>query len=272
MSNRPVAIVTGGGTGIGSATARQLRDEGWEVIISGRRPEPLQLIADQTGAIPVVADTYTQSDVTKLVESALERFGSLDGLVLNAGIVRPGSAGELTDQAWDEMMRTNLTGPFRLVREALPQLLASRGAIVGVASAAALRATEGIAGYCASKAGLTMLMQSIAVDYGPSGLRANAVCPGWTRTEMADMEMKEYGADLGLSPEEAYRTATAFVPARRPGKAAEVARVIAWLLSDNASYINSAVIPVDGGMISVDPGSLGFTARTIAEPASQGTA
>jgi len=270
--NHPVAIVTGGGSGIGSATARQLRANGWEVIISGRRPEPLQLIADQTGAVPVVADTYTQSDVTKLVESALERFGSLDGLVLNAGVVRAGSAGGLSDQAWDEMMSTNLTGPFRLVREALPHLLISRGAIVGVASAAALRATDGIAGYSASKAGLTMLMQSIAVDYGQFGIRANAVCPGWTRTEMADMEMKEYGADLGLSPEEAYRTATSFVPARRPAEATEIAQVISWLLSDKASYINSAIIPVDGGMISVDPGSLGFAARTAAEPANEGTA
>ncbi|MGJ0383860.1 SDR family NAD(P)-dependent oxidoreductase [Paenarthrobacter nicotinovorans] len=271
MSSPPVAIITGGGSGIGGATAARLRAEGWEVVISGRRPEPLQLIAEQTGAVPVVADTYSQPDVTKLVESTFERFGSVNGLVLNAGIVRPGSVGELADDDWDDMMRTNLTGPFRLVREALPHLLASQGAIVGVASAAALRATEAIAGYCASKAGLTMLMQSIAVDYGPRGLRANAVCPGWTRTEMADVEMQEYGADLGLGPEEAYRTATSFVPARRPAQASEVADVISWLLSNKASYINAAVIPVDGGMVSVDPGSLGFSAMTTAALTSKAT-
>lgn len=131
--------------------------------------------------------------------------------------------------------------------------MAARGAIVGVASAAALRATEGTAGYNATKAGLAMLMQSVAVDYGPLGVRANAVCPGWTRTEMADMEMQEYGAELGLNYQDTYRVATSFVP--------EAADVIAWLLSNNASYVNSAVLPVDGGMIAVDPGALALDPR-----------
>lgn len=131
--------------------------------------------------------------------------------------------------------------------------MAARGAIVGVASAAALRATKGTAGYNATKAGLAMLMQSVAVDYGPLGVRANAVCPGWTRTEMADMEMQEYGAELGLNYQDTYRVATSFVP--------EAADVIAWLLSNNASYVNSAVLPVDGGMIAVDPGALALDPR-----------
>ncbi|AXJ10456.1 SDR family NAD(P)-dependent oxidoreductase [Arthrobacter sp. PM3] len=259
MSNRPVAIVTGGGTGIGSAAAGALRAQGWEVVISGRRAEPLQRIAEATGAFPVVADACLQQDVSRLVESALARFGSVSGLVLNAGIVRPGSAGELSNEDWDAMIGTNLTGPFRLIREAMPHLLDTNGAIVGVSSAAALRATAGTAGYSATKAGLAMLVQSIAVDYGPRGVRANVVCPGWTRTEMADMEMKEYGAELGLSSDDAYKAATSFVPARRPAEAAEVADVIAWLLSDKASYVNAAVIPVDGGMISVDPGGLALS-------------
>lgn len=143
----------------------------------------------------------------------------------------------------------------------MPHLVASRGSIVGVASAAALRASGGIAGYNATKAGLTMLMQSIAVDYGPRGVRANAICPGWTRTEMADMEMQEYGAELGIDYTDAYKVATSFVPARRPATSAEVAEAIGWLLSDKASYVNSAVLPVDGGMIAVDPGGLALDPR-----------
>ncbi len=261
MSNHRVVIITGGGTGIGAATAGVLRSQGWEVIICGRRLEPLQQVAESTGAIPVVADAASAEDVNQLVASTVERFGSLNGLVLNAGIVRAGLVGELADEAWDDMVRTNLTGPFRLLRAAMPHLVAARGAIVGVASAAALRATEGTAGYNATKAGLAMLMQSVAVDYGPLGVRANAVCPGWTRTEMADMEMQDYGAELGLDYQDAYRVATSFVPARRPADASEVADVIAWLLSDNASYVNSAVLPVDGGMIAVDPGALALDPR-----------
>lgn len=261
MNSSPVAIVTGGGTGIGAATAAALRADGWEVVICGRRLEPLRQVADATGAIPFTADASSGGDIVRLVGSTVERFGSIDGLVLNAGVVKAGRVGELTDEHWDAMVSTNLTGPFRLVRAALPHLLAARGAIVGVASAAALRATGGIPGYNVTKAGLAMLIQSIAVDYGPEGIRANAVCPGWVRTEMADMEMREIGAALGMGYQEAYEVGTSFVPMRRPADAAEVARAIGWLLSENASYINAAVLPIDGGMIAGDPGSLAFDSR-----------
>lgn len=260
MSNQRTVIITGGGTGIGAATAGTLRSHGWNVMICGRRIGPLQQVAEATGAIPFVADAASP-DVNKLVEATLDRFSSIDGLVLNAGIVRPGPVGELSDEDWNAMIGTNLAGPFRLLRAAMPHLVNARGAIVGVASAAALRATEGTAGYNATKAALTMLIQSVAVDYGPMGVRANAVCPGWTRTEMADMEMQEYGLELGLDYQDAYRAATSFVPARRPADASEVADVIAWLLSDNSSYVNSAVLPVDGGTISVDPGALALDPR-----------
>jgi meso-butanediol dehydrogenase / (S,S)-butanediol dehydrogenase / diacetyl reductase len=261
MNSNPVAIVTGGGTGIGAASAAALRAEGWEVIICGRRLETLEEVAQTTGAVPIVADAASGDGVRQLVASTVKRFGSINGLVLNAGIIRPGAVGDLADEDWDAMVRTNLTGPFLLAKAAMPQLIAAGGSIVGVASAAALRASGGIPGYNASKAGLVMLMQSIAVDYGPFGVRANAVCPGWTRTEMADMEMDECRTELGLDRQQAYSVATSFVPSRRPAEAAEVGKVVAWLLSDQASYVNAAVIPVDGGMIAVDPGSLALDPR-----------
>ncbi|MGJ7546977.1 SDR family NAD(P)-dependent oxidoreductase [Pseudomonas alloputida] len=261
MQNRPVAIVTGGGTGIGAATASVLVSAGWNVVICGRRLEPLQKVAEESGAFPIVADASSEKDLKQLVDTTIERFGSLNGLVLNAGIVRAGPVGVLSDTDWDDMVRTNLTGPFKLLRAAIPHLIASRGAIVGVGSAAALRATGEIPGYNATKAGLSMLMQSVAVDYGPQGVRANTVCPGWVRTEMADMEIQEYGRTLGMDREQAYARATAFVPTRRPATAPEVADVIAWLLSDKASYVNAAVLPVDGGMIAGDPGSIALDPR-----------
>lgn len=261
MQNRPVAIVTGGGTGIGAATASALISAGWNVVICGRRLEPLEKVASETGAFPIVADASSEKDLSRLVEATLNQFGSLNGLVLNAGIVRVGPVGVLSDDDWDDMVRTNLTGPFKLLRAAIPHLIASRGSIVGVGSAAALRATGEIPGYNATKAGLSMLMQSVAVDYGPQGVRANTVCPGWVRTEMADMEMREYGAALGMDREQAYTRASAFVPARRPASASEVADVIAWLLSDKSTYVNAAVLPVDGGMIAGDPGSIALDSR-----------
>jgi NAD(P)-dependent dehydrogenase (short-subunit alcohol dehydrogenase family) len=121
-------------------------------------------------------------------------------------------------------------------------------------------------GYAATKAGLVMLTQSLAVDHAPDGLRANVVCPGWTITEMADEEMAAFGAERGIAAAEAYELVTALVPQRRPARASEVAAVVAWLLSDAASYVNGAVIPVDGSASAVDIGTVAFDPRVSLRP------
>lgn len=260
MSNR-IVLVTGGGTGIGAAVAAQLRAAGDRVVICGRRAEPLQRVADQTGALAVVADVGTAAGVGTVVEQTIAAYGSLHGLVLNHGIIRTGRIDELSEQDWQDTLQVNLTGPFLLARAALPHLLAARGAVVAVASVAALRASEAMAAYSASKAALILLTQSLAVDHGPDGLRANVVCPGWTATEMADMEMAELGESRGISATEAYQLATAMVPQRRAASADEVAGAVCWLLSDTASYVNGAVLPVDGGSCVVDPGTLALDPR-----------
>jgi meso-butanediol dehydrogenase/(S,S)-butanediol dehydrogenase/diacetyl reductase len=256
-----VVLVTGGGTGIGAAVARQLTNSGDSVVICGRREEPLRKLAEQTGALAVVADVGEPDGVTHVVDETISTFGALDGLVINHGIIRPGRVGELSDQDWDDTIRINLTGPFLLIRAALPHLLNSRGTVVSVSSVAALRASEAMAAYSASKAGLLLLTQSLVVDYGATGLRANVVCPGWTETEMADMEMAELGEARGISTEDAYRLATATVPQRRAASADEVAGAVCWLLSDAASYVNGAVLPVDGGSCVVDAGTLALDPR-----------
>lgn len=258
---RRVALVTGGGSGIGAATAAVLQSSGWHVVICGRRQAALEAVAAATGATTIAADVASPEDARRLVREVVERHGRLDGVVLNAGTVRPGSVSALRDEDWDAMVATNLSGPFRILRDALPHLTHSGGSVVGVASMSALRATSATAGYNATKAGLVMLMQSIAVDYGPQGVRSNVLCPGWTRTEMADGEMAELAAERDIDVETAYQQATAMVPLRRPAEAKEVAAVVKWLLSDEASYVNGAVLPVDGGQAPVDPGVVAFDPR-----------
>jgi meso-butanediol dehydrogenase/(S,S)-butanediol dehydrogenase/diacetyl reductase len=140
---------------------------------------------------------------------------------------------------------------------------------VSVASVAALRAASDMGGYAATKAGLAMLTQSLAVDHAHEGLRANVVCPGWTITEMADTEMAAFGGERGLAIDQAYDLVTALVPQRRPASADEIAAVVTWLLSEAASYVNGTVIPVDGSAAAVDVGTVPFDPRVrLAEESS----
>ena len=266
MSQPHAVLVTGGGSGIGAAVARRLAVAGAQVAICGRRATSLRAVAAETGALDFVCDVCDADAVARLVESVADAFGRLDGLVLNAGVMAPGGVADLSPVDWSAMVSVNLTGAFLVARAALPHLIASRGAVVSVASIAALRAAGGMGGYAATKAGLAMLTQSLAVDHAHQGLRANVVCPGWTVTEMADEEMAAFGAERGLGVPEAYELVTALVPQRRPAQADEVAAVVAWLLSGEASYVNGAVIPVDGSAAAVDVGTVAFDPRVSLRP------
>lgn len=261
VTDKRVVIVTGGGTGIGEAVVRLLRAEGHHVVASGRRSEPLRRLERETGALAHPSDVGDPEAAEGLVRAALAAHGRLDGLVLNAGIGRGGTVGDLSLEDWDEVMRTNVTGPLLLLRAAIPHLLEASGAVVAVASVSALRNGTSNVPYATSKAALLQLCRSVAVDYGRQGVRANIVCPSWVKSEMADRRMARFAAEADLQGDgvvSAYEEVTRLLPLGRPGEPGEIAEAIGWLLSPAASYVNGAVLTVDGGATAVDPGTLAF--------------
>jgi NAD(P)-dependent dehydrogenase (short-subunit alcohol dehydrogenase family) len=254
-----VALVTGGGTGIGAATARLFAREGARVVVTGRRTEPLAAIAEEIGGGACPGDAALPADAERAVRLCTERFGGLDVLVANAGGEGGGAVLDTDDIRWEAALRSNLTSAFVSARAALPELLRrGRGSIVVVSSEAAVTPAPRLAGYSATKTALLGLARSLAVDYGPRGVRANAICPGWVRTPMADQEMDRLAAAHGLDREGAYALACAQLPLRRPAEPDEVAQVCLFLASDESSFVSGAVLTVDGGATAVDVGTLAF--------------
>lgn len=248
-----VAIVSGGGTGIGAATARLFAREGAKVVVTGRRPEPIQAVADEVGGRPVAGDTADPVHVAEAVSVAREAFGGLDVVVANAGLGFGGAAADVDDERWGRTFDVNVTGAFRLVRAALPSLLErGRGSIVVVSSVSAVvSGTEGAA-YQASKAALLGLTRSLAVDYGPRGIRANALLPGWVVTEMGDRAMEGLIGDAATSIEDAYGVVTRHTPLRRAASADEMAACCLFLASEESSYVTGTTLVADGGGLAVD--------------------
>jgi NAD(P)-dependent dehydrogenase (short-subunit alcohol dehydrogenase family) len=255
-----VVLVTGGGTGIGAAIAARAAHDGWQVVITGRRRDPLEAVAAAHPGIRIeVGDSSDEAVVQRVVGRIREDFGRLDAVVANAGIMVEATAEETELATWNEVLRVNLTGPYLLARAAMPMLRESRGAFVAIGSISGLRASTRSAAYATSKAGLSMLVRSIAIDEGAAGVRANIVCPGWVGTEMADEEMDRHAERSGLRDRDAaYADLTSLVPARRPGRPEEIAGAVAWLIGEDSGYVNAAEIVVDGGTVQVDAGTAPF--------------
>ena len=238
-----VALVTGGGTGIGAAVVRRFVAEGASVVATGRRAEPLEAVAEETGAVAVRGDVADEAHVRQAVGATAERFGGLDIVVNNAGV---GWAD------WQQTLDANLTGAMLVCNEALPHLVERRGSIVNVASVSGYLASAGSPAYSVSKAGLIMLTRSLAFNYGPRGVRVNAVCPGWVRTPMGDTSMDEVAEQQGVDRERAYELTTRFVPLCRAGDPDEIASACLFLASREASFVTGASLVVDGGAMVVD--------------------
>ncbi|WP_246002702.1 SDR family NAD(P)-dependent oxidoreductase [Nocardia tenerifensis] len=255
-----VALITGGGTGIGAAAARRLVAEGASVVLSGRRQEPLEAVAAELGDAALVAagDAADAADVERMVAAAVDRYDRLDMVVANAGGHGLGAVSETTDDDWELAMRVNVTTAFVTARTALPHLRGRGGSIVVVSSLAGLFAGPAVAGYVTAKHALIGLTRSLARDYGRDGVRVNALCPGWVRTPMADEQMDVLAAQRGIDREAAYRLVTRDTPLGRPVEPDEIAAIVAFLLSPDAAAMTGSVVVADSGAAAVDLPTIAF--------------
>lgn len=260
-TDRKVALITGGGTGIGAAVATRLAQDGLRIAVAGRREAPLKDVAARTGALVVPGDMADSDDARSVIDQVVAHFGRLDVVVANAGGHGFSTVGETDDQSWSDSLNANLTTAFKTVRAALPELTRNRGSVVIVSSLAGLFAGPGVAGYTVGKHALIGLTKTLARDYGPANVRVNALCPGWVRTPMADAEMDEFALAAGIaSRDEAYGRVTEHVPLRRPAQPEEMASIVRFLVSDEASYITGSTIVADGGAHIVDLPTVPFEA------------
>lgn len=254
-----VALITGGGTGIGAEVARRMASEGAQVALMGRRREPLEKVAAEFGGMVVAGDASSGADVRAAIAEIKAAHGRLDILVANAGGHGVGPTMETTDADWALATKLNLDTAFVCARECLPELIASKGNIVIVASIAGLFAGPTAVGYVTMKHATIGLGKSLARDFGRKGVRTNMICPGWVATAMADEQMDMLVAERGLdSVDAAYVLVTKDVPAGRPATPAEVSNVICFVASDEAVMMNGSIVTVDGGSSVVDLPTLAF--------------
>ena len=244
-----VALITGGAGAIGRATARRFLDDGARVAVADRSTASLERVAadvhDRGGDLTThLVDVTSDDSVRDLTRAVIAAHGRLDILFTCAGVLAPGSVTETSLEDWDRTIATNLTGPFLASRHVVPAMLANGGgAIVHMSSTAGVVAEAGIAAYCASKGGIVMLARQMAVDYARAGIRVNVVCPGWIDTPFNDPAIDRAGGRDALAP-----FIDVMVPMGRQGEPAEVADVVAFLVSDEARLMTGAVVMVDGGL------------------------
>lgn len=228
-------LVTGAGSGLGAGIARCLAERGWTVLVNDLDVGLTAEVADAIGGLPLPGDAGDP----QLVERAVGLAGGLHGLVNNAGIILRAPLADLDDAALARCLEVNLALPMRLAKAALPHLERSGGSVVNVASMTSESPQIGGGAYSASKAGLVAFTRQAAVEWGPRGVRVNAVSPGMVVSGMAALAY----ADPVLAQRRA-----AMVPLRRLGVAADVGSVVAFLLSQDAAYVSGETVLVDGGL------------------------
>jgi len=246
--NNKVALITGGTSGIGEATALLFAKEGAEIVITGRNKqrgaEVVKRIKDVgSGAIFIHADASSAGDCRGAVEETKEEFGRLDILFNNAGVFYPHTALECSEKEWDEQIDINLKGTFLMSKFALPVMIAQRGGvIVNNASGWGIVGGDRAVAYCASKGGVVLMTKAMAIDHGAQGIRVNCICPGDVETPMLPLDPKMRGLKW-----ENYIAGCASRPLGRVGTVEEIAKAVLFLASDDSSFMTGAALVVDGG-------------------------
>ena len=237
-----VVVVTGAGSGIGEASAKRFAEEGASVVLVGRTAQKLEeTLAGMTPGDHLVAacDVSEAGQVKQLSETVLNKYGRVDVLVNNAGVIVQGRVHEVGLDAWKTLMKTDLDGVFHGVHYFMPALLKSKGNVVNISSVSGLGGDWGMSIYNAAKGAITNFTRALAMDYGADGVRVNAVCPGFTLTDLTE----DASQDQALM-ERFYDR----IPLRRAGEADDIAHAILFIASDEASYITGVNLPVDGGI------------------------
>jgi NAD(P)-dependent dehydrogenase (short-subunit alcohol dehydrogenase family) len=237
-----VAIVTGGASGMGAATAREFRAAGAEVVIVDRNAELAAQVIDEIGGAVAIGDVSDSVFCNMAVERTLKSYGRLDILVNAAGIILRADALNTSDEQWQRVLNVNVNGVFFMSRAAIgPMKKQGQGAIINFGSIWGEVGAAGVVAYCAAKGAVHQLTRAMALDYVKDGIRINAVCPGEVNTPMLASERSE-----PVTPELMQRLAEA-VPLGRMAEPVEIARVVLFMASDAASYMTGAMITVDAG-------------------------
>jgi NAD(P)-dependent dehydrogenase (short-subunit alcohol dehydrogenase family) len=240
-----VAIITGGGSGIGRGIALAFAREGASIVICGRDGKKLDRVTQEIGpaCLPVAADLRLAQDIEKLVSAAIKEFGRVNILVNNAGLLVPGTAESLSEDQWDQTFNTNVRGLWLLARAALPHLRAAGGgSIINIGSVLSFLGARNRVAYSASKGAVLAMTRAMALDHAAEKIRVNCICPGIVETEM----VAAFAMD-----ENARRQRLALHPADRFGQPAHVAGLAVYLASDESSWVTGAAFPVDGGYSAV---------------------
>jgi 3-oxoacyl-[acyl-carrier protein] reductase len=238
-----VALVTGGGRGIGAATARLLAEEGARVAVSDLDEGPAREVAEPINGLALACDVSKSEQVEAMVDRAVKELGRLDILVACAGITRDNLLFKMTDEDWDAVIDTHLKGTFLCARAAQRHMVDQKyGKIVFLSSTSAL-GNRGQTNYSAAKAGLQGMARTLAIELGPFNINVNAVAPGFVETRMTRATAERLGVDY-----EAFKIGAASqIPLRRVGQPQDIASVIAFLCSDDSSFVSGQTLYVRGG-------------------------
>ncbi len=246
-------VVTGGGRGIGRAVARRLAENGAAVVVTARSTDQIESVAEELRADGLQAhavrcDVADEASVEAMAAAAIERLGTVDILINNAGIATSNPVKRLQLDDWNQIMAINATGTFLCTRAFLPGMLdRSWGRIINVASVAGLRGGRYIAAYIASKHAQIGFTRALAAEVASAGITANAICPGYVDTPMTDFSVANIVDKTGVSPEEARARILSLSPQKRLIRPEEIAHVALMLCGDDGEGINGDAIVLDGG-------------------------